>query len=83
MLVGAEGRILGSVTIGGCIDARVIEEAERCLADARARLIELTLGDEDAWETGLSCGGTVEVLVEPIEPATGFSLRALSRVRGQ
>ena len=39
MLVGEGGAILGSVTIGGCVDARVIEEAERCLADGRPRLV--------------------------------------------
>lgn len=79
MLVGEGGRILGSVTIGGCIDARVIEEAERCLADQAPTLVELTLGDEDAWATGLSCGGTVEVLVESFDlgqrgqwPLNGF-----------
>ena len=77
MLVGEGGTILGSVTIGGCVDARVIEEAERCLADGRPRLVQLTLGDEDAWATGLSCGGTVEVLVEPLvlDPVSEWPLR--------
>jgi xanthine dehydrogenase accessory factor len=65
--VGEGGRIHGSVTIGGCVDARVVQEAEAVL-DARApRLISLSLGDEDAWEIGLTCGGTVEVLVEPVD----------------
>ena len=36
MWVGEDGRILGSVTIGGCVDARVIEESARVLA-ARSR----------------------------------------------
>src|SRR3970282_2230740 len=60
MWVGEGGRILGSVTIGGCVDAQVIEEAEAVLAEGRPRLLELTLGDEEAWEIGLSCGGTGE-----------------------
>jgi xanthine dehydrogenase accessory factor len=65
--VGEGGRIHGSVTIGGCVDARVVQEAEAVL-DARApRLISLSLGDEDAWEIGLTCGGTVDVLVEPVD----------------
>jgi xanthine dehydrogenase accessory factor len=85
MLVGEGGRILGSVTIGGCVDARVIEEAERSLADETARLVELTLGDEDAWATGLTCGGTVEVLVEPVrlDRPDAWPLRALSTVRSE
>ena len=66
MLVGAGGRILGSVTIGGCVDAQVIEEAEGVLGDNAPKLLELNLGDEEAWEIGLTCGGTIEVFVEPV-----------------
>jgi xanthine dehydrogenase accessory factor len=66
MWVGEGGRILGSVTIGGCVDAEVMAEAEDVLAGKRPRLLELSLGDEDAWEIGLTCGGTIEVFVEPV-----------------
>jgi xanthine dehydrogenase accessory factor len=66
MWVGEGGRILGSVTIGGCVDAQVMAEAEDVLADAAPRLLQLDLGDEDAWEIGLSCGGTIEVFLEPV-----------------
>ncbi len=66
MWVGEGGQILGSVTIGGCVDARVIEEAEAVLAENAPRLLEVSLGAEEAWEIGLSCGGSVEVFVEPI-----------------
>jgi xanthine dehydrogenase accessory factor len=66
MWVGEGGRILGSVTIGGCVDAQVMAEAEDVLADAAPRLLALDLGDEDAWEIGLTCGGTIEVFVEPV-----------------
>ena len=67
MWVGEGGRVLGSVTIGGCVDARVIEESEGVLQSGAPRRLKLALGDEDAWEIGLSCGGTVEVLVERLE----------------
>src|SRR2546427_3538421 len=66
MLVGEGGRVLGSVTIGGCVDAKVIEESEDVLSTMRPRVREMNLGDEDAWEIGLACGGPMEVLVEPI-----------------
>ena len=66
MLVGEGGRVLGSVTIGGCVDAQVIEEAEDVLTSNRPRLLEMNLGDEEAWEIGLTCGGTIEVFVEPV-----------------
>jgi xanthine dehydrogenase accessory factor len=42
----------------------VIEQAEAVLADQVPRLIEVPLGDEDAWELGLSCAGTIEVFIE-------------------
>ncbi|HUF28791.1 MAG TPA: XdhC/CoxI family protein [Gemmatimonadaceae bacterium] len=67
MWVGEGGRILGSVTIGGCVDARVIELAERVLDDGTPQLLSMSLGDDDAWELGLTCGGTVQVLVERLD----------------
>jgi xanthine dehydrogenase accessory factor len=66
MLVGEGGQVLGSVTIGGCVDAQVIEESSHVLDTMRPQLLELNLGDEEAWEIGLTCGGTIEVLVEPL-----------------
>jgi len=66
MVVGEGGAILGSVTIGGCVDAQVLEQSEDVLATMRPRLLELNLGDEEAWEIGLTCGGTIEVFVEPL-----------------
>src|SRR5947209_5508833 len=66
MVVGEGGAILGSVTIGGCVDAQVIEQAEDVLTTMRPRLLEMNLGDEEAWEIGLTCGGTIEVFVEPL-----------------
>jgi xanthine dehydrogenase accessory factor len=87
MLVGEGGRILGSVTIGGCVDAQVIEESADVLDHNAPRLLELNLGDEEAWEIGLTCGGTIEVFVEPVEldrpehPALALSARARDRAQ--
>jgi xanthine dehydrogenase accessory factor len=67
MWVGEEGRILGSVTIGGCVDARVIAESERVLSSFESRLVEMKLANEDAWEIGFSCAGDLDVLIEPID----------------
>ena len=67
MWVGEQGRILGSVTIGGCIDAHVIEESEEALASFEPRILSIALGDEDAWEGGFTCAGTLQVMIEPID----------------
>ncbi len=67
MWVGEEGRILGSVTIGGCVDARVIAESEKVLSSFEPCLVEMKLADEDAWEIGFSCAGDLDVLIEPLD----------------
>jgi xanthine dehydrogenase accessory factor len=67
MWVGEEGRILGSVTIGGCVDARVIAESEQALSSFKPRLVEMKLGNEDAWEIGFSCAGDLDVFIEPVD----------------
>ena len=69
MWVAEGGRILGSVTIGGCVDARVVAEADEILGSGVPRRLELSLGDEEAWDLGLTCAGTVEVMVEPVRLA--------------
>ena len=69
MWVDEEGRILGSVTIGGCVDARVIEASTKALEENEPALLSMALGDEDAWAIGMTCAGSIEVLVEPVDPA--------------
>src|SRR5579862_905499 len=66
MWVGEGGRILGSVTIGGCVDAQVIAAADAVLASDQPKLLTLSLRDEEGWDLGLTCGGTLRVLVEPV-----------------
>ena len=77
MWVGEDGSILGSVTIGGCVDARVIERAEQVVRSGKPELLRMSLGDEDAWELGLTCGGEVEVLVQRVD-ATSAEPSALA-----
>jgi len=83
MWVGERGRILGAVTIGGCVDARVAEESDEVLAGGSPRLLSLELSDADAWEIGLTCGGTVDVLLEVVSfhDAADPVLRAYDAVR--
>ena len=81
MWVGEEGRILGSVTIGGCVDARVIAESEKALSSSQPRLLEMKLGDEDAWEIGFSCAGELDVLIEPVDISNGNVIDLYRTVR--
>jgi xanthine dehydrogenase accessory factor len=67
MWVDDHGAIVGSVTIGGCIDARAVELAEEALRSGKCARVSLPLGDEDAWAFGMTCAGNVDVLVEPVD----------------
>lgn len=67
MWVTEDGSPLGSVTIGGCVDGRVIERARDVIVSGNPDLLRMSLGDEDAWELGLTCGGQVDVLVQRVD----------------
>jgi xanthine dehydrogenase accessory factor len=69
MYVGASGRLIGGVTIGGCVDAQVIEAADALIDSGGRKLLSIALDDDEAWEIGLTCGGTVEVLIERATPS--------------
>jgi xanthine/CO dehydrogenase XdhC/CoxF family maturation factor len=66
MAVSETGQIVGSVS-GGCIEGAVFEEAQAVLRDGKPRRVAFGISDEQAWTVGLSCGGTVEVLVERLD----------------
>jgi len=65
MLVGPAGRLVGTVG-GGCVEAEVIAAALASQQDGTPRLITQHLNADLAGDLGLSCGGTVEVFVEPV-----------------
>lgn len=67
MMVGESGRLIGGVTIGGCVDAQVVEAADALLESGGRRLLSISLDDDEAWEIGLTCGGTVDVLIERVD----------------
>jgi xanthine dehydrogenase accessory factor len=67
MLVYPDGKILGTVG-GGLLEAKVREEALRCLDDKKPRLLEFVLDEESADGIGVLCGGKVKIFLEPILP---------------
>jgi xanthine dehydrogenase accessory factor len=64
LLRADDGRIAGSVS-GGCVEGAAAEEIEKARANGSSRVIRYGISDEEAWDVGLACGGTIDVLIEP------------------
>jgi xanthine dehydrogenase accessory factor len=69
LLYADDGRIAGSVS-GGCVEGAAAEEIDRARTTGRERVIRYGISDEQAWDVGLACGGTIDVLVQPVVPAS-------------
>jgi xanthine/CO dehydrogenase XdhC/CoxF family maturation factor len=69
MLLGADGRLVGTIG-GGCGEGDVIAAAPAVLRDGRPRLLRVELTDAiDTWSPAV-CGGVMEILLEPVLPAS-------------
>ena len=68
MLVFADGRMVGTIG-GGCYEHDAFWKAREALATRRSRVVHYELSDDLAEESGLICGGQMDVFIEPIEPA--------------
>ena len=66
MLVFGDGRIVGTVG-GGCYEHDAIGKARQVLQTRKPTTVKYDLNDDFAEETGLVCGGQMEVFIEPIE----------------
>jgi xanthine dehydrogenase accessory factor len=65
MLVSADGRRWGTVG-GGCVEADVARQAIAVARTGRPEVVSHTLNADEAGDIGLSCGGTVELFIEPL-----------------
>jgi xanthine dehydrogenase accessory factor len=68
LAVSERGDVAGSVT-GGCVEPAVYEEAREVLAGGAPRLRTYGIADEEAFEVGLPCGGTVHIFVDSLDAA--------------
>ncbi|MUN41783.1 XdhC family protein [Actinomadura litoris] len=69
MAVSAGGEVAGSVS-GGCVEGAVYELARSVIASGEPVVRRYGVSDDDAFAVGLTCGGILDVLVEPVGPAT-------------
>ena len=66
MAVSEDSEVAGSVS-GGCVEGAVVAEALSVLATGKAKVCTFGYSDDEAFAVGLTCGGTVHVLVEPLD----------------
>ena len=65
LAVTPSGRMAGSVS-GGCVEGAVYETAMDVLKSGQPQLVTYGISDEMAWDVGLSCGGIIDVFIEPL-----------------
>ncbi|MBA0052113.1 XdhC/CoxI family protein [Streptomyces sp. AJS327] len=78
LAVDAGGEAVGSVS-GGCVEGAVYELCQESLRSGVSRVETFGYSDEDAFAVGLTCGGTIDILVTPV-PADSPARAVLGRV---
>ena len=67
MLVRDDGSIFGTIG-GGCVEADVWRAAREVMEEEKPRTLTFDLNQNPKYDTGLVCGGTLDVFIEPILP---------------
>ena len=75
--VHPDGTVLGSVS-GGCVEGAVVETCREVLAGGAPRTVRYGYSDADAFEVGLTCGGTIFVFIEAVEPDGDLDVAAIA-----
>ncbi|MBU9762747.1 XdhC family protein [Mycobacterium sp. TNTM28] len=77
MVVAPDGTVAGSVS-GGCVEGAVYELATEVMASGVPVLQRYGVSDDAAFEVGLTCGGILDVFVEPVSQQTFRQLDAVA-----
>jgi xanthine dehydrogenase accessory factor len=67
MLVRDDGSIAGTIG-GGCVEAEVWQAAREVMEEEKPRSLTFNLNNNPKYDTGLVCGGTLEIFIEPVLP---------------
>ncbi len=68
MLVRDDGSIAGTIG-GGCVEAEVWQAAREVISGEKPRTLSFDLNQNPKYDTGLVCGGTLEIFIEPVLPS--------------
>lgn len=69
MLVRDDGSLVGTIG-GGCVEADVWQAAREVMEQEKPRTLTFNLNENPKDDTGLVCGGTLEIYIEPILPTS-------------
>ncbi len=78
-VVDQEGRVVAGWVGGGCAESTVCHTALDCIGSGESEIIELDLDDE-VLGTGMPCGGSMRVYVEPVLPKSRLWILGHGRV---
>ena len=67
MLVRDDGSMVGTIG-GGCVEAEVWQAAREVMEEEKPRTLTFNLNNDPSYNTGLVCGGALEIFVEPVLP---------------
>jgi xanthine dehydrogenase accessory factor len=67
MLVRDDGSIAGTIG-GGCVEAEVWQAAREVMEQEKPQSLTFNLNNDPKYDTGLVCGGTLEIFIEPVLP---------------
>ena len=67
MLIRDDGSIAGTIG-GGCVEAEVWQAAREVIAQEKPRTLTFDLNQDPKYDTGLVCGGALEIFIEPVLP---------------
>ncbi len=71
MLVRDDGSIVGTIG-GGCVEAEVWQAAQDVMVSEKPTTLSFDLNESPKYDTGLICGGSLDIFIEPILPASNL-----------
>jgi xanthine dehydrogenase accessory factor len=91
MLVRDDGSIVGTIG-GGCVEAEVWQAAKEIMQTEKPQTLTFNLNNNPKYDSGLVCGGTLEIFIEPVMPVStlyvfgaghiAWSLYKVARIAG-